>query len=137
MAPIAAGAAFAGVMSFEQGGRIPGSGPVPIMAHGGETIINKGLTDRLEAAEGRGGRRPVSITMNVVTKDADSLGYPAPPDAQARYAALEEKLAELERVDPGPKTNESVKQSTQQSTLGTQSTPPGPRKKIRTSVGTV
>jgi hypothetical protein len=37
LAPIAAAGAFAGVMAFEQGGEIPGSGAVPIIGHGGET----------------------------------------------------------------------------------------------------
>jgi hypothetical protein len=74
LAPIAAGAAFAGVMAFEQGGMIPGTGPVPIVGHGGESVVTKALTDRVEASEGRGGgRRPVSIVFNVVTKDADSF----------------------------------------------------------------
>jgi hypothetical protein len=74
LAPAAAAAAFAGVMAFEQGGAIPGSGPVPIIGHGGETVVTKALTDRVEASEGRGkGRKPVTINMQVITKDADSF----------------------------------------------------------------
>ena len=50
---VAGAAAFAAVMSFEVGGKIPGSGPVPIVGHGGETVVTRALTDRVEAAEGR------------------------------------------------------------------------------------
>jgi hypothetical protein len=74
LAPIAAGAAFAGVMAFEHGGQIPGHGPVPIVGHGGETVVTKALTDRVEASEGKGaGKRPVTIVQNIMTKDADSF----------------------------------------------------------------
>lgn len=48
LAPIAAAAAFAGVMAFETGGEIPGSGPVPIIAHGGETVVTKALSDQVK-----------------------------------------------------------------------------------------
>lgn len=53
---IAAAGAFAFMMSFEVGGKIPGSGPVPIMGHGGETVVTKALTDRVERAEGQGSK---------------------------------------------------------------------------------
>ena len=52
---VAAAGAFALLMAFEQGGTIPGTGAVPIMGHGGETVVTKALTDRVNAAEGRGG----------------------------------------------------------------------------------
>ena len=39
IAPPLAAAAFAGVMAFEHGGFVPGSGPVPIIAHGGEQVL--------------------------------------------------------------------------------------------------
>ncbi len=55
----AAAVAYAGVMSFEQGGKIPGDGAVPIEGHGGETVITKALTDRVESAE-RGGNSGAS-----------------------------------------------------------------------------
>jgi hypothetical protein len=58
-APAAATAAFATAMSFEVGGKIPGEGPVPIVGHGGETVITKSLTDRVEASE-RGGNNGAS-----------------------------------------------------------------------------
>jgi len=48
VAPAAAAAAFAGVMSFGEGGEIPGSGPVPIIAHGGETVVTKALTEQVK-----------------------------------------------------------------------------------------
>lgn len=50
----AAALSFAAVMSFEVGGKIPGAGAVPIIGHGGETVVTKALTDRVERAEGNG-----------------------------------------------------------------------------------
>jgi hypothetical protein len=47
LAPAAAATAFASVMAFEKGGEIPGSGAVPIIAHGGETVVTKALTDQV------------------------------------------------------------------------------------------
>jgi hypothetical protein len=47
IAPVAAAAAFAGVMAFEKGGEVPGTGAVPIVAHGGETVVTKALTDQV------------------------------------------------------------------------------------------
>jgi hypothetical protein len=73
LAPIAAGAAFAGVMAFEAGGRIPGSGPVPIIGHGGETVVTKALTNRVEESEGRGRRRPASVVFNISTPSPDAF----------------------------------------------------------------
>lgn len=55
-APAMGAMAAASAMSFEIGGKIPGSGPVPITGHGGETVVTKALTDRVEASEARGGR---------------------------------------------------------------------------------
>lgn len=56
---IAGAAGFAAVMAFEKGGKIPGEGAVPIIGHGGETVVTKALTDRVERSEsgpsGRGG----------------------------------------------------------------------------------
>ncbi len=52
---VAAATAFSAVMAFEQGGKIPGEGAVPIIGHGGETVVTKALTDRVERAEGTGG----------------------------------------------------------------------------------
>lgn len=46
---------FAAALAFERGGKIPGAGAVPIIGHGGETVVTKALTDRVERAEGRGG----------------------------------------------------------------------------------
>jgi len=61
----AAGAlAFAAVMSFEAGGKIPGDGPVPIEGHGGETVVTKALTDRVESAEKSGGKSGGQHTWN-------------------------------------------------------------------------
>jgi hypothetical protein len=54
LAPAAAAAAFAGVMAFEHGGEIPGSGAVPIIAHGGETVVTKALTDQVKGNVGGG-----------------------------------------------------------------------------------
>jgi hypothetical protein len=55
IAPPMAAAAFAGVMAFEGGGEIPGAGPVPILGHGGETVVTKTLTDQVKANAGGGG----------------------------------------------------------------------------------
>jgi hypothetical protein len=61
----AAGAlAFAAVMSFEAGGKIPGDGPVPIEGHGGETVVTKALTDRVESSEKSGGKSGGQHTWN-------------------------------------------------------------------------
>jgi len=74
LAPIAAGAAFAGVMAFQMGGDVPGVGPMPATVHGGETIVTKALTDRVKESEGRGGgRRPTNITFNIVTPNPDAF----------------------------------------------------------------
>jgi hypothetical protein len=56
---IAGAAGFAAVMAFEKGGKIPGEGAVPIIGHGGETVVTKALTDRVERAEGTGGNTNV------------------------------------------------------------------------------
>jgi hypothetical protein len=50
---IAGATSFAAVMAFEQGGKIPGEGAVPIIGHGGETVVTRALTDRVEQAEGK------------------------------------------------------------------------------------
>jgi hypothetical protein len=64
LAPPMAVAAFAGVMAFEQGGEIPGSGAVPIMGHGGETVVTKALTDQVKGNVGGGsGRGHITIHM--------------------------------------------------------------------------
>lgn len=64
LAPAMGAEAFGAALAFasaETGGIIPGSGPVPILGHGGETIVTKALTDRVEQSEGRssdnGGKR--------------------------------------------------------------------------------
>jgi hypothetical protein len=89
---IAEGAmAFAGVMSFEHGGRIPGSGPVPIMAHGGEHVLTKAQVDRGEASERRGGRQQPSIVLNIHgIKDADGF-----KKSQTQIAAHAHHAAEV------------------------------------------
>ena len=74
IAPVAAAAAFAGVMAFEHGGEIPGIGAQPIIGHGGETVVTKALTDRVKDSEGRGrGRQQPNVNITVVAKDADSF----------------------------------------------------------------
>jgi len=54
-APAFGAAMMATAMSFEVGGKIPGQGAVPIIGHGGETVVTKALTDRVEASERGGG----------------------------------------------------------------------------------
>jgi hypothetical protein len=91
LAPIAAGAAFAGVMAFEHGGKIPGGlGAVPIVGHAGETVVTKALTDRVEASEGRR-QRPSTIQFHIHgIKDAD--GFKA---SQTQIAAKAHHAAEV------------------------------------------
>ena len=57
MAPAMGAEAFAAAMAYsaETGGKLPGEGPVPLLAHGGETVVTKALTDRVESAERNGG----------------------------------------------------------------------------------
>jgi hypothetical protein len=62
---IAGAASFAAVMAFEQGGKIPGQGAVPIIGHGGETVVTRALTDRVEAAEGKSGSNRGGGDMHV------------------------------------------------------------------------
>jgi hypothetical protein len=59
LAPEAAAAAFAGVLAFEQGGMVPGYGPVPAIVHGGEMILN---ADQQRALGAGGGNH--SFTFN-------------------------------------------------------------------------
>ncbi len=61
-APAFGASMMAAAMSFEVGGKIPGSGPVPVIGHGGETVVTRALTDRVERAEGSGGS---SASMHV------------------------------------------------------------------------
>jgi hypothetical protein len=73
LAPIAAGAAFAGVLAFEHGGDIPGTGPQHIIGHGGETVVTRALTDRVKESEGRGGRRQATVVFNISTPSPDAF----------------------------------------------------------------
>lgn len=55
------------IISREHGGSIPGQGPVPIMAHGGEYMLTKGdtsLMQRLIGAIGKGGMGHGGNTFN-------------------------------------------------------------------------
>ena len=91
LAPIAAGAAFAGVMAFEQGGDIPGTGPQHIIGHGGESVVTKALSDRVKESEGRGGKRPSTIQFHIHgIKDAD--GFKA---SQTQITAKAHQAAEV------------------------------------------
>jgi hypothetical protein len=71
-APALAAEAFTQAMAFEQGGEIPGTGAVPIIGHGGETVVTKALTDRVERAEanGNGGDTHVHFAPQVHALDA-------------------------------------------------------------------
>jgi len=67
LAPVAAAAAFAGVIafeSFEAGGIVNGASgsPVPIMAHAGERVLSAGQTHNFESLVNHGGAR--SATLN-------------------------------------------------------------------------
>jgi hypothetical protein len=55
-----------GMAAFEEGGKIPGAGAVPILGHGGETVVTRALTDRVETAEGRGSNSRGEMHMHNV-----------------------------------------------------------------------
>jgi hypothetical protein len=57
-------ATAAGFAAFEQGGKIPGEGAIPILGHGGETVVTRALTDRVETAEGKSSARTGNIHMH-------------------------------------------------------------------------
>jgi hypothetical protein len=75
MPPILAAGAFAAVMAFEQGGEIPGDGAVPIIAHAGETVVTKALTDQVKGNVGKGGKgHTVNVHTTVNAVDAENFG---------------------------------------------------------------
>lgn len=77
---VAAADAFASVMSFEVGGKIPGVGAVPILGHGGETVVTKALTDRVESSErnrGGMGAGPINIHFAPQIHAVDATGVDA------------------------------------------------------------
>ena len=57
-------------MAFERGGEIPGSGPLPIIAHGGETVVTKALTDQVRGNTGGGRGHTINITHHIHAVDA-------------------------------------------------------------------
>ena len=78
----AGAAAFAAVMSFEEGGKIPGAsvgsaGAVPIIGHQGETVVIKALTDRVESSErnrgGGGGMPSINFAPQIHAVDATGV----------------------------------------------------------------
>jgi hypothetical protein len=71
---VMAGLAFAEVMAFETGGTIPGAGAVPIIGHGGETVVTKALTDRVNASEGKGGNRGGDTHVHIHASAMDVEG---------------------------------------------------------------
>jgi hypothetical protein len=74
---IAGATSFAAVMAFEQGGTIPGAGAIPIIGHGGETVVTKALTDRVERSErngGTGGDTHVHNHFNINANAMDAEG---------------------------------------------------------------
>lgn len=48
-------------------------GPVPIIGHGGESVVTKALTDRVEASGGKRSSRAGNINFTVITKDVDGF----------------------------------------------------------------
>ena len=72
LAPISAAAAFAGVMAFEQGGEIPGAGAVPIIAHGGETVVTKALTDQVKNSTQNNSNTSHETHFNIDARGADA-----------------------------------------------------------------
>jgi hypothetical protein len=70
---VMAALAFAEVMAFEKGGEIPGSGAVPIIGHGGETVVTKALTDQVKnsTTNNRGGDTHIHIRASAM--DAEGM----------------------------------------------------------------
>jgi hypothetical protein len=73
IAPIQAAAAFAGAMQFEVGGEVPGDGAVPIMAHGGETVVTKALTDQVKNNTGGGAGHTMNYAPVIHAVDGDGV----------------------------------------------------------------
>jgi hypothetical protein len=73
MPPVLAGAAFAAVMAFEGGGEIPGSGAIPIIGHGGETVVTRALTEQVKNSTNGGSQRH-NITYSPVIHAMDAHG---------------------------------------------------------------
>jgi hypothetical protein len=76
-APAFGASMMAAAMSFEIGGKIPGAGAVPIIGHGGETVVTKALTDRVESAEhggsGSGMRMHATFAPHIHAVDAEGV----------------------------------------------------------------
>ena len=73
LAPPAAAAAFAGVMAFEKGGTVPGTGmgdTVPAMLSPGETVVTKALTDQVKSNTGGGKSGDVHVHTSINAVDA-------------------------------------------------------------------
>lgn len=76
LAPIAGAAAFAGVMAFEHGGMVPGTGPQPAIVHGGETVVTRKLTELVKASDGKGDK-PIVNHFHITTPNAKSMNHSA------------------------------------------------------------
>jgi hypothetical protein len=73
MAPAAAIGAFTGAISFESGGEIPGFGAVPIVGHGGETVITKQLTDQVKNSAGGGNVHHFHFAPQIQALDSEGM----------------------------------------------------------------
>ena len=77
LAIAASAATFVALMAFEKGGKIPGEGAVPILGHGGETVVTKALTDRVERAEQSGSNSGMTMHAHFAPQihaiDADGV----------------------------------------------------------------
>lgn len=98
LAPAFGASMMASAMSFEVGGKIPGSGAVPIIGHGGETVVTKALTDRVERAERGGGAVQFHYHDNSTHQALDSSGMSAVL-ANHRSTIMREVSHQLRRMN--------------------------------------
>jgi hypothetical protein len=77
LAPVAAAAAFAAVLAFEQGGIIPGySGQaVPIIGHGGEAVLPEHLSTGLDYAIRTGSFNPPEALSQPIGNSSSTRNY--------------------------------------------------------------
>jgi hypothetical protein len=82
---------FGGLPKFQSGGVVPGSGPLPIMAHGGEVVVPKAAVPRASS----GASEPAQITYNIDARGAQEDG------ANQIVSALRNYDQQLNRSLPG------------------------------------
>lgn len=108
VAPAWAAAAFASVMAFEEGGRVPGTGigdTVPAMLTPGETVLSKDLTDHLtdmaRSGDGGGTHNHFHIAVNhapvINAMDSDGMERALKKNADVLSRHLHNELRRMNR----------------------------------------